>query len=163
MTEVLRPVPVQVVERARVFIASETWIFARTMPHIPHFYIRRPELDERPAPDDRDRAYSWFVKAIRDHGTQRRWGPYNHHYLHLDGWKYWSMGAPVEVTTIVNRAGENDQGLRELHDERLIDDAEFNLALKNAKTHLKGARTKVRKLETAVAHIAGVPIERLFD
>ena len=33
-----------------------------------------------------------------------RWGKYNFPYLIIDGWKYWTMGAPIEETIIINRA-----------------------------------------------------------
>jgi hypothetical protein len=36
----------------------------------------------------------------RDAATPR----YRLTYLELDGWEYWSMGAPVPETTVINRA-----------------------------------------------------------
>ena len=41
---------------------------------------------------------------IREHGYRQRWGPYNHHHIDLDGWKYWTMGAPLAETILINRA-----------------------------------------------------------
>ena len=29
---------------------------------------------------------------------------YRHPYLELDGWEYWSMGAPIPDTEVINRA-----------------------------------------------------------
>jgi hypothetical protein len=81
----------------RALIESSRWIFAKTMPHIPHWYSLRRE-----APDEA--RFEWFVMFIRERGERRRWGPYNHHYLDLDGWSYWTMGAPVEQTIVINRA-----------------------------------------------------------
>jgi hypothetical protein len=48
--------------------------------------------------------FEWFVVFIRERGEQRRWGPYNHHYFDVDGWSYWTMGAPVDETILINRA-----------------------------------------------------------
>jgi hypothetical protein len=29
---------------------------------------------------------------------------YHNTYLELDGWEYWTMGAPLPETTVINRA-----------------------------------------------------------
>jgi hypothetical protein len=85
------------VRELRALIASSNWIFARTMPHIPHWYTLR-----RHAPDAA--RFEWFVMFIRERGEQRRWKEYNHHYLDIDGWSYWTMGAPLDETILINRA-----------------------------------------------------------
>jgi hypothetical protein len=41
---------------------------------------------------------------IRERGERRTWGPYHHHYFDLDGWSYWTMGAPLDQTVLINRA-----------------------------------------------------------
>jgi hypothetical protein len=83
------------VDDARVYVAKVRWQFASTMPRIPHWYTLRkwrPELD-----DD----FVSFVLLIREIGEQRPWPDppapprYHNHYLEIDGWKYWTMGAPV--------------------------------------------------------------------
>jgi hypothetical protein len=92
-------------ERARIFIAESGWRLARTMLHIPHQYTVR-DLSSRGADKTTARNHSsfeWFVEYVREHGTQKRWGPYNNTYLVIDGWEYWTMGFPVAETTIVNR------------------------------------------------------------
>jgi hypothetical protein len=51
-----------------------------------------------------------FVVLIRRDGIVKPWPRdaatprYHHTYLELDGWEYWSMGAPVAETTVVKRA-----------------------------------------------------------
>jgi hypothetical protein len=40
----------------------------------------------------------------REHGVKERWGKYNNPYLYIDDYKYWTMGAPLEETTVINRA-----------------------------------------------------------
>ena len=83
------------IDDVRSYIAQVHWQFAKTMPHIPHWYTLRkwrPELDN---------AFVSFVLLIRRVGEQRPWPDpparprYHHHYLEIDGWKYWTMGAPV--------------------------------------------------------------------
>jgi hypothetical protein len=51
-----------------------------------------------------------FVVLIRRDGIVKPWPRdaatprYRLTYLELDGWEYWSMGAPVPETTVINRA-----------------------------------------------------------
>lgn len=83
--------------RVRSIIRKSFWKFAKTMPHIPHFYTLREkaELDEE---------FVFLVEFIRRYGYDEPWGRRIHRYLDLDGWKYWTMGARVESTTVINRA-----------------------------------------------------------
>lgn len=51
-----------------------------------------------------------FAKLIRRDGIVKLWPRdaakprYRLTYLELDGWEYWSMGAPFPETTVINRA-----------------------------------------------------------
>jgi hypothetical protein len=92
------------VDDARAYIAKVRWQFAKTMPEWPHEYTvhgRRPDLE---------REFFEFVALIRREGVVKPWPPdvatprYHHTYLELDGWEYWSMGAPIPETTVINRA-----------------------------------------------------------
>ena len=66
------------------------------MPHIPHEYTVRAQTP--------DEDFDCFVRHIREHGYPAPWGNRVHTYLEVGDWKYWTMGAPVEDTTIINRA-----------------------------------------------------------
>lgn len=78
-------------------LENERWTFAKTMPSIPHQWVSTRTWSNTVP-------FVEVVQYIRDHGRRERWGKYNHHYLYLSGWKYWTMGAPAEETTIINRA-----------------------------------------------------------
>jgi hypothetical protein len=78
------------------WVAASSWQFAKTMPQIPHEYTLRKK-----APDEL--AFERAVAFIRERGWQKRWRRYHHHYWNAGAWKYWSMGAPVEETTLINR------------------------------------------------------------
>ena len=89
---------------ARGYIARVRWQFAKTMPQWPHEYtVRewRPDLE----PD-----FLGFAALIRGEGAVKPWPRdaahprYHHTYLELDGWEYWTMGAPLPATTVINRA-----------------------------------------------------------
>lgn len=79
-------------------IARCQWTFAKTMPFAPHEYIVK---DRCPLSKDE---FEYFVNMQREHGVKERWGKYNNPYLYIDDYKYWTMGAPIEDTTVINRA-----------------------------------------------------------
>jgi len=74
------------------------WTFAKTMPFAPHEYIVR---DKCPLTDEE---FVYFVDMQRQYGIKERWGRYNNPYLYIDDYKYWTMGAPMEETKVMNRA-----------------------------------------------------------
>lgn len=89
-------VAVNLYEATELFEGFE-WTFAKTMAGIPHSYIVRKQCES-------ERQFEYMVQYIRDHGVQERWRHYNHHYLYLSGYKYWTMSDTVERTLVINRA-----------------------------------------------------------
>ncbi len=93
-----------IINDARAYIAQVRWQFAKTMPQWPHEYTVR---EWRP---DLNREFAAFVDLIRTEGIAKPWPRdsatprYHHPYLEVDGWEYWSMGAPIPETTVINRA-----------------------------------------------------------
>jgi hypothetical protein len=79
------------------FIAKHKWTFAKTMPKWPHEYVVRQKVDD-------DESFNAFVMLIRRTGTAREWHGRIFTYLKIDGWEYWTMGSPLDQTTIINRA-----------------------------------------------------------
>jgi hypothetical protein len=88
-------------EQIDPFISAHKWTFAKTMAHIPHSYVVRNRV--------RDEAeFERFVLHIRTNGYQARFGWRTFTYfdwmvadvLH----QFWTMGAPLERTIIINRA-----------------------------------------------------------
>ena len=82
-------------DEARQFINECYWTFAKTMPQSPHDYIVRGKVDAE--------KFYRFVELIRRDGVVRPWGRYRNIYLAIDGFNFWTMGAPVVETTIINR------------------------------------------------------------
>ena len=83
-------------EQAKTFIRANKWKFASTMKFIPHWYVVRDRCDEEQFVD--------FVRFIREHGVERRFGKRTFIYFDDDGFTYWTMGNPLPETTIINRA-----------------------------------------------------------
>lgn len=78
-------------------LEAKSWTFAKTMPGIPHQYISRDKWRD-------EVSFGYVVDYIRRHGRKERWRHYNHHYLYLSGYKYWTMGSPIPETLVINRA-----------------------------------------------------------
>lgn len=85
-------------DKLRSMIARCGWTFAKSMPFAPHEYIVK---DKCPLTAEE---FEYFVNMQREHGVKERWGKYNNPYLYIDDYKYWTMGAPIEETTVINRA-----------------------------------------------------------
>jgi hypothetical protein len=82
------------------FIARYDWKNSKSYEATaPHEYLVRKNI---PA-EDQD-IFNSFIKYIRDHGIPERFWRQRYVYLYMYGWKYWTMGAPVTETTIINRA-----------------------------------------------------------
>ena len=83
-------------DEARLFVAQSRWTYAKTMPKFPHAYTVREWNDEA--------SFEEFIRYILGHGELRKEYFWKRIYLDLGGWYYWTMGAPIEETTIINRA-----------------------------------------------------------
>jgi len=80
---------------ARRFVAGARWVFAKTMPDAPHWYTLRAKGDGR--------SFEAMVLFIRSYGYDGRYGGAAYRYLDLGGWTYWTMGAPLAETMLINR------------------------------------------------------------
>lgn len=85
-------------KKLRSMIARCGWTFAKSMPFAPHEYIVKDKCALT------KEEFEYFVNMQREHGVKERWGRYNNVYLYIDDYKYWTMGAPIEETTVINRA-----------------------------------------------------------
>jgi len=91
----------------RNFVRGVKWTFAKTMPEWPHEYIVRERVDEN--------LFVQLVLHIRAHGYQGKFYLQSFTYFDEGGMTYWTMGAPLEETTIINRCSKED-----LYEQRLL-------------------------------------------
>ena len=84
----------------RAFVDETHWTFAKTMPEWPHEYIVRDRVDEQ--------LLEQLVVHIRKHGIEGRFYEKRLIYYEEAGLVYWTMGAPIAETTIVNRCRSDD-------------------------------------------------------
>jgi hypothetical protein len=75
---------------------SKRWIFAKTMPQNPHWYTLRREWND-------DIFFDRAVKAIRKIGRNEFWHGRKFTTANVNGMKYWTMGAPIPATILINR------------------------------------------------------------
>jgi hypothetical protein len=84
------------IDELREAVAGLTWTFAKTMPHIPHWYIVRSPANET--------IYAELFNAIHERGYTAKFGSAKYKYLELgDGFKYWAMTTNLAVSKILNR------------------------------------------------------------
>ncbi len=80
----------------KAFMDNTSWTFAKTYAQTwPHEYIVRDRVDEA--------LFLALVSHIREHGYEGWFYRKPITYFDEDGMVYWTMGAPIEETTIVNR------------------------------------------------------------
>jgi hypothetical protein len=84
----------------RTFVDESAWTFAKTMPEWPHEYIVRERVDEA--------LFEELVRHIRAHGSEGHFYRRVLIYYEEAGLVYWTMGAPIHETTIVNRCRSED-------------------------------------------------------
>ena len=90
------------IEDFKRFVGKRSWRYAATMPQWPHEYTVR-RFDDPQAEQD---LFEAAVNLIRAQGEPRVFAPTGKTsiYLDVDGRQYWTMGASVEETIIINRA-----------------------------------------------------------
>jgi hypothetical protein len=88
-------------DELRIAVESLTWIFAKSMPNTPHWYVRRsPEIEE---------VYTALFEATKEHGVTENFYNTPNQYLYLgDGYKYWRMTDELSKSKIINRCKECD-------------------------------------------------------
>ncbi len=77
------------------FVTQPAWRFARPMPENPHEYTLRR--------DTSDETFDSAVRFIRQHGVVELYKGRPYKTLYFRDHKYWTMGEPLEETTLINR------------------------------------------------------------
>jgi hypothetical protein len=84
----------------RRFVDEEHWTYAKTMPDWPHEYLVRARVD--------DGLFARTVQHIRLHGYEGRFFDTRITYYEEARLLYWTMGAPLDDTIIINRCRKED-------------------------------------------------------
>ena len=145
-------------DKLREMIARCEWTFAKTMPWCPHEYIVRGKC---PLAEEE---FLYFIDMQRRFGVKERWGRYNNPYLYIDDYKYWTMGDPIEKTTVINRAKAcvvDDahklyQGMKEAEGNKYIDEyihKKLGLKPRNKGYNIDLLSGRLDELEACVSHL----------
>lgn len=84
-------------EEFEAFVKAHEWRFAKSMPQIPHAYVVREKCRD-------DAEFCDAVMFIRQWGQPRKFFRKTFIYLDLAPYSYWTMGNPLDITKIINRA-----------------------------------------------------------
>ncbi len=80
------------------FLQRAEWHWAKSYAKTaPHWYVVRGEFAD-------DKTFDDVVLFMRENGVDERFYSKTFTYYYHGGFKYWTMGNPVEQTTIINRA-----------------------------------------------------------
>lgn len=84
----------------RRFINDEQWRFTNKLPDWPHEYLVRERVDRK--------LFEQTVRHIRSYGYEGRFYYKEIRYYEEAGIVYWTIGAPLEETVIINRCRKED-------------------------------------------------------
>lgn len=84
-------------KRLHSLFSDKRWIFAKTMPQNPHEYTLRKHWDS-------EEDFVEAVQLIRDYGYVTKFQGRKYTQFNVLGHFYWSMGAPLPITILINRA-----------------------------------------------------------
>lgn len=83
-------------EYLAVLFRAVPWTFAKTMPHIPHFWTAKQDWEDR-------EQFTEICHYIVTHGRMERFKTFKPKpYLYVNGWRYWIMNEPHEAK-VINR------------------------------------------------------------
>lgn len=78
------------------FIESQSWIFAKTMADIPHWYCLKRNCDN--AGD-----WDWFVRIMDKYGVEGSFCGKTYKYFYWGEYRYWMMDPTPEQCDLINR------------------------------------------------------------
>ena len=84
------------IDQVATALADADWTFAKTMPENPHHYTLRKRWTADIGFDD-------VVLFIRQHGNREQYKGAWYTVLAVGSFRYWTMGAPVPQTILINR------------------------------------------------------------
>ncbi len=89
-------IPYSVFRETCASLLSKEYRFAKTMPENPHWYTLRKSWGN-------DAEFDRVVAIMRQFGYREKFGKTWYTMFDVNGWKYWTMGAPIRETILINR------------------------------------------------------------
>ena len=94
------------IARARAYIKSMDWRFARSMPQWPHCYVMREWGSAR--------EFDFVARLIKKFGYQDTWGRRSDSHLAIGAFKYWVIEDCLNRAAPISNAEVRRRGLRYL-------------------------------------------------
>jgi hypothetical protein len=101
MTEAAGVSSRRVLSEADVNVENLSFVFAKTMPDIPHEYVKRTSENERD--------YLALFDVIKKFGRVEKWRGRPYRYWYRGDYKYWAMTSEIRQSRIINRAKVHDR------------------------------------------------------
>lgn len=99
-------------------LEKATYRFAKSAKNKnPHWYTLRDTWED-------DEKFSEIVQYIRDNGKEERFWNIKYLCFHYKGWKWWTMGSPINETILINKTFVSEQynAIAYKYDELFVDD-----------------------------------------
>ena len=100
-------IPQEIRKKLEEAIVLQKWITVKSNGEyatLPHQYVVRKNWNDKIV------SFSFFCEMIRQYcsieiwkGTLKNWAGRKGEYLKIGNFKYWDMGYPIEITTVLNR------------------------------------------------------------
>jgi len=91
-----RETPYEISEKIKNALLQQEYIIAKTLPHNPHQYcLRKKWIGDTP--------FVEIVNIMREYGYVELFYTRLYMVYNIGEFKYWTMGYPIEVTTLINR------------------------------------------------------------
>ncbi len=123
-------------------ISAQKWIYAKTMPQNPHHYALRDKWIG-------DYPFDQAVEFLRSNGYRETYQGRPYTQINVNGHFYWTMGAPIPATILINRkplmlAADYDK-IAEQYDSLFVD--ERDIAMNEAVMDIIGDVSRLSVLD----------------
>ena len=103
--------PQEIRKKLEEAIVMQKWVTVKSdgeYSTLPHQYVVRKNWNEKIV------SFNFFCEIIRQYcsvevwkGTLKNWAGRKGEYLRIGNFKYWDMGYPLEITTVINRENKS--------------------------------------------------------
>jgi hypothetical protein len=126
----------------RHWLEGQRWHFAKSRPDNPHSYCLRGEASDH-------EAFERIVEFIREYGARYPWWGAVYEQLPLGEYCYWSMGAPLSETQLINR-----KSLEQVRQDQLTNKGGGGVVWPWLHGDIEAERAELRRQEAAQDELA---------
>jgi hypothetical protein len=124
-------------EDVQRWLESQRWHHARSRPNNPHSYCLRREVDDK-------KTFEQIVEFIREYGSPYPWWGAVYDQLPLGNYCYWTMGASIAKTDLINR-----KSLEQVRIDQLVNKGGAGIVWPWLHNDVEAERAELRRQESA--------------